>query len=299
MFDYPSMPPKPGPTRVLRFGTAVGLAAAASLACVLPATLRIAGATSEGATRIWVALGGAALVPMVAAVIVLRGAREGLRAFGLQPRPGVDADWGPSSDAAERRAYGIVLWLASLLVLLSVYGSVLRATTHHHALAGVTYAIGALVLAVGSAIGCARIVAILGGASEGLRRGGGVLLAIVTAAALAWVAVRFLRAASADAASAAAAATVVDVLAFTLAAGFAARPAFAGRRALALVGPPVAVTVLVLGAITLRDGPLRAAIDNRAPAFSTVVDWVPAGDTRPAAAAGPRVTPTAPAASAP
>jgi hypothetical protein len=276
MFDYPSMPPKPGPTRVLRLGTAVGLAAAASLACVLPATLRIAGSSSEGATRVWIALGAAALGPMVAAIVVLRGAREGLRAFGLQPRPGTGDDWGPSSEAAERRAYGIVLWLASLLVLLSVYGSVLRATTHHHALAGATYAIGALVLAIGSAIACARIVAILSGASDGVRRVGGAFLAIVTAAALAWVAVRFLRAASADPASAAAAATVVDVLAFTLAAGFAARPSFAGWRAVALIGPPVAATVLVLGAVTGRDIALRTAIENRAPAYSTVVDLVPA-----------------------
>jgi hypothetical protein len=275
MFDYPSMPPKPGPTRVLRLGTAVGLAAAASLACVLPATMRVAAASPEGATRVWIGLGAAALGPMVAAVLVLRGAREGLRAFGLRAPAGPESEWAPSNEAADRRAYGIVLWLASLLVLLSVYGSVLRATTHHHALAGVTYAIGALALAVGSAIGCARIVAILAGASDGVRRAGGAVLAVVTAAALAWVAVRFLRAASVDAASATAAATVVDVLAFSLAAGFAARPSFAGRRALALVGPPVALTILVLGVVSLLSASLRGAIDERAPAFSAVVDLVP------------------------
>jgi hypothetical protein len=276
MFDYPSMPPKPGPTRVLRLGTAVGLGAAASLACALPATMRVAAVSAEGAVRVWVALGAAALAPMVLAVVVLRGAREGLRAFGLSPRPSSDGDWTAPVDTSERRAYGVVLWLTSLLVLLSVYGSVLRATTHHHALAGVTYAIGALVLAFGSAVACARIVAILGGAPEGLRRAGGATLAVLTAAALAWVAVRFLRAASADAASAVAAATVVDVLAFGLAAGFAARPTFAGRRGLALVGPPVAVMLTLLGLMTLRDAPLRSAIDERAPAFSTVVDLVPA-----------------------
>jgi hypothetical protein len=275
MFDYPSMPPKPRPAGILRLGTAVGLGATASLICVLPATLRVAAASPEGAARVWIALGAAALVPMVGAVVVLRGAREGLRAFGLRSQPELDVGGAGSNDAAERRAYGIVLWLASLLVLLSAFGSVLRATTHHHALAGVTYAIGALFLAIGSAIGCARVVAILAAASEGARRAGGALLAVVTAAALAWIAVRFLRAASADAASASAAATVVDVLAFLLAAGFAARPSFSGRRALALVGPPVAVTVLVLGLVTLYDGALRTAIDERAPAFSAIVDSLP------------------------
>jgi hypothetical protein len=276
MFDYPSMPPKPGPARLLRFGTAVGLGAASSLACVLPATTRVAATSAESGVRIWIALGAAALGPMVASVLVLRSAHEGLRAFGLRPRPAADGDWDAAGDPSERRVFGVALWLASLLVLFSFFGSVLRATTHHHALAGVTYAIGALVLAIGSAVACARIMAILDAASESVRRVGSVTLAVVTAAALAWVAVRFLRAASADAPSSAAAATVVDVLAFALAAGFAARPSFAGRRALALVGPPVAVTVAVLGILTLREAPLRAAIDERAPAYSSVVDLVPA-----------------------
>ena len=86
------------------------------------------------APRAWVALAAAALVPMVAAVVVLRGAREGLRAFA-----------GPG---AGLRAFGVGLWIASLIVAFTFFGGVLRAHTHHHGLAGVTFAFGALGLAI-------------------------------------------------------------------------------------------------------------------------------------------------------
>jgi hypothetical protein len=249
--------------RLLRFGSAVGLGAAASLAGALPATFRVAGAVSstEGTTRVWVALAGTALVPMIAAVLLLRGARDGLRAFA---GPGV-----------ELRAFGVGLWLASMFVAFSLYGSVLRATTHHHALAGVTYACGALVIAIGSAIACARVVAILTEASDGGRRWIAGALALVTALSLAWIGLRFVRAVSHDPGSAGAAAVVVDVLALALAAGFAARPSFADWRGLAVMGPPVALTVLALGLISLHDEPLRSAIGELAPAYWPIVGLVP------------------------
>ncbi len=248
---------------LLHFGTAVGLGVAASLMCVLPATWRVgdAVASSEGLPRVWIALAADALAPMVATVLVLRAARDGARAFASGPD-------------GEYRGYGVAFWLASLLVMLSIFGSVLRATTHHHALAGVTYAFGALALSIGWALVCARLVAILRDLSEGPRRVLGGSLAVMTAAGLTWVAVRFLRAASEDPASASAAATVVDVLAFALMAVFAARPSLAVQRAPALVGPPVALAVLALGLSTLHDAPLRAAIGEHAPAFYPVADLV-------------------------
>src|SRR5260370_19944491 len=130
-----SAPPPLGPhdeggSLVLRFGTAVGLAAGAALAPALPATMRISGAlaSGHGLGHVWLALAAATLGPMVAAIVVLRGAREGLRAFG--------------GSGAGLRIYGVGLWLASLLVGLSLFGGILRATTHHHALAGVTFACG-------------------------------------------------------------------------------------------------------------------------------------------------------------
>ncbi|HTB72516.1 MAG TPA: hypothetical protein VK762_04700 [Polyangiaceae bacterium] len=258
----PSSPTEETGSLVLRFGTAVGLAAAAAMAGALPAALRIGAGLGQDATgRVWTCLAAASLVPMVCAVVVLRGAREGLRAFG-----------GPE---AELRAYGVALWASSLFVALALLGSVLRATTHQHALAGVTFAFGATGLAVGLALGCVRVVSILRGASVALRGGLALALAMVVFAALGWIGMRFLYAASHEPASAPAAGMVVDILAFSLAALFAARRSLASRRAVAVVGPPVAVAIAALGFSALGDSTLRAAIDDRAPAFAVVVDPLP------------------------
>lgn len=192
--------------------------------------------------------------------------REGLRAFV-----------GPG---AALRAYGVGLWLASLVVALAVFGSTLRRTTHQHALAGVTFACGAAALALGTAVVCARIVAILRNAAPGTRRALSTALAALVIAGLAWVGLAFLRAVTSDPASVAASGTVVDILAFLLAAllasrvSFASLASFAPRRALALVGPPVAVAVTALGLSVLREAPLRMAVEDRAPAFAPAVAWV-------------------------
>jgi hypothetical protein len=198
---------------------------------------------------------------MVITVVVLRNAREGLRVFG-----------GPG---AELRVYGAVLWAATVFVTLSIFASALRATTHHHALAGVTFAFGAVATAIGAALACVRVVGILESASRGAR--GAILVALGVAVALAvgWVGIRFVRAASRDPLSAAAAGVVVDVLAFGLAALFAARRSFVSRRAMAVVGPPVAVAIAALGVSVLREAPMRAAIDEYAPAFAPITDQIP------------------------
>jgi hypothetical protein len=243
----------------VRFGTAVGLAAVAALACVVPAALRVASsdAGNVGRTHAWIGLAAAALLPMLAAVVVLRGAREGLRAF--------------AGSGAGLRLYGVGLWMAVLLVGLSLFGSVLRATTHHHGLAGVTFAFGALAFALGDALACVRVVTIARGLPERGRRVVLPALAVAVGIVLLAVGVRFLRAASHDAASHAAAGIVVDVLAFALAALFASRQSLALRRSIAVVGPPIAVVVAALGVPMLRDAQLRTAIGERAPAFGAVV----------------------------
>jgi hypothetical protein len=220
-----------------------------------PAAARVSGVlASASGLRIWLGLAAAALGPMVAAIAVLRGAAEGMRAFA-----------GPG---ATLRAFGVGMWLASLLVTLSWFGSLLRATTHHHALAGVTYAFGALALAVGLGLLCARIVAILEGASLAARSLALGALGGAMVVALAWMAVRFGRAASHDAASAAEAATVVDVLIFAVCSFLASRRAWGAPRPLALVGPPLAVVTLAMGISTLQDAGLRQSIAERAPTFA-------------------------------
>ena len=256
----PFAAPPPRPSAVVRFGTAVGVGTAAALLCALPATSRVATAveSTEGLPRVWIALAAAALFPMIAAVVVLRGARE-----GLQPYAGTDLGL---------RAFGAALWAASLLVTFTLFGSVLRATTHQHALAGVTFAFGAAALAVASAVACARIVAILKAAAPPLRRGLGALLALVACAALAFVAARFLGAVARDAQSAVAGSTVVDVLAFTVVALLAAHPSLSLQRPIAFVGAPIAVLIAIMGMVSLQDAPLQVAIDERAPAFAATAD---------------------------
>jgi hypothetical protein len=258
----PRLPEETGSV-VVQFGTAVGLGAAAALATVVPAALRVASSATagEGFVRAWLALASAALLPMIGAVVVLRGARESVRAFA-----------GPD---AGLRAFGLGLWLASLLVGFTLFGRVLRANTHHHGLAGVTFAFGALVFAAGSALVCARIVSLARGAPDFARRGLVLILGVAAVLALGYVGLRFVRGASHDAASYGAAGTVVDVLAFGLAAFFASPRALVSRRAIALVGPPVAVVVVALGVSSLREAPMREAIGERAPAFAPVVDLVP------------------------
>lgn len=245
---------------VVRFGSAVCLGALAALGAVLPAAVRVGPAVSaETSTlRVWLALAAAALVPAILAVVVLRGARVGLRAFA---GPGVGL-----------RIFGVGLWLASLLVMLSLYGRLLRATTHHHGLAGVTFAIGALVFAIVSGLVCARIVAMAREAPAFAR--GGLMLMLGGAAVLAllFIGVRFVHGAAHDAASYGAAGTVVDVLAFGLAALLASNPALVGRRALAILGPPAAVVLVALGLGTLSNSLVREAIGERAPALAPLID---------------------------
>ena len=74
-----------------------------------------------------------------------------------------------------------------------------------------------------------------------------------------------------------AAGTVVDVLAFSLAAFFASHRSLVARRAIALIGPPVAVVVLAVGVATLRAAPVRDAIGESAPAFAPVVEFLSSG----------------------
>src|SRR5580700_10897450 len=207
----PASAPPPPPTSedgasfVVRFGSALGLGAVAALGAVGPATMRVAPAVVDGpgGGSVWLALAAAALLPSVVAVVVLRSARVGLRAFA---GPGVGL-----------RIFGVGLWLASLLVFLSLFGRVLRETTHHHGLAGVTFAMGALAVAAGSALVCGRIVAMAREAPEFGRRGLVLLLGAGALLGLAFIGVHFVRAASHDAASYGAAGTVVDVMAFGLA----------------------------------------------------------------------------------
>jgi hypothetical protein len=240
---------------VARFGTITGVGTVAAMACTLPAAMRLSTVVTGGETpsHVWAALAAAVLLPMLGAVALLGPAREGSRAFG-----------GPG---AAGFAFGASMWLVLLGVGLAVFGRVLRATTHHHALAGVTFALCGLGLACGLAALCARLVGLLKVAPPTLRRALTLAVSALLGLAVVWLAFVCARASSLDPVSDAQVGTVVDTLAFLLAAAYAARRAFVVRRALAVVGPPAVVVILAVGVPVLRYEPFREVLRARAPAF--------------------------------
>jgi hypothetical protein len=263
----PSVPPPAPPTppspdegatedssRLVRVGSGIGAAVIATAIAVLPATLRLSGNADASTLQIWTALIALEMIPMVVAVLVLRQARVGLRAFA-----------GPDASV---KAVGVVAWLLLLFAVLVPFGATLRATTHHHALAGVTYALGAVVVALGLAVVCARVTRIVSGFEAPGRRAaaifgvGTIILAVVVAA---------FRLSRSPAASAPLGAALVDVLAFALAALFASRAAFADRPRLAVVGPPTAAILVVIGVSALRGATgISGALADHAPAFDPI-----------------------------
>ena len=218
--------PTPAPpvgSRVTRFGRAVGAALVASVLCTGPAAHRIGQATDAGGA--WPALVAVTLLPMVVAVLTLRQARVGLRAF--------------AGSGAERRSFSLVLWSAGFLFATVALGAILRDKTHHHALAGATFALGSAAVGVALVPACRRLSSVLAGWTEERRTVRLVLMGLALllgALAAVFVLSRLLPAGGPF--SRAASASVIDVLAFAMAALLASRPEFSERRVLALFGPP-------------------------------------------------------------
>ncbi|MGH7285145.1 MAG: hypothetical protein ACRELY_26785 [Polyangiaceae bacterium] len=254
-------------SRVLRFGSLVGVALVAAFVASAPAALR-----TWDTSGAWLALAALDFVPIFFAVIVFRHARVGLRVFA-----------GP--DAAER-SLAIAVWLVLAVVSFSLLGAVLRATTHHHPLAGVTFAIvacaGALLLMPMSR----RIVEI---ALGWLRRGARARLAlafVILGTIVGLLVLRLLHALPVESAlSPTASEIVVDAFAFALVAFLASNPAiqdtrkparyFSPQKTLALIGPPAAVVLLATSLLRLESSSaLTAAIVDRDPVFSPLVELV-------------------------
>jgi hypothetical protein len=166
----------------------------------------------------------------------------------------------------------LVAWIGSTFVVLAFFGAILRSRTHHHALAGVTFAITALFLSLVLALIWKRFAALTRRTPRLRAITVAVSIGLMMAIALAqhgWIRER------APALLTAEGAKLVDVLAFALGALVASGRRFVNRRALALVGPPLAAIVLVLGASSLRACPsLRETLYGRAPAASWIVGLV-------------------------
>jgi hypothetical protein len=160
-----------------------------------------------------------------------------------------------------------MLWWAVLeLGVLSVFGSVLRAKTHQHALAGVTFAILALVSGLVVALLASRGVGML------LRMPpSGHRVALIVAASAAFIVVALVGIRTSRAIGLHTAAAMVDGLALVVSAAIASSRAMSRWRPLAVAGVPIAVAILLLGFACVRGEPdLQSLLVEGAP----VQAWV-------------------------
>lgn len=219
---------------LLRFGTTVGVAFVVAVVGTAPSALRVAKAMPDkGLFAVWAVLGAAALFPAAFLVSLFRGARRGARSF-LRDRALVHG--------TRVFAFGA---LAPPFVV--VFGTVLRAKTHHHALAGVTFAIAAAIVLAGIFAFASRLSVIVEARGERAVKAGFGVAFVAFLLSLAWVGLKASRAGGP------AVGAFLDVLAILLASGFGSRRSFADAKALAFVGPPLAAAMLALGITTARE----------------------------------------------
>ncbi len=253
-----STPPAPFPARVGSFHGAANLAA---LLGSVPAATRVAH-DGGGALRAWIGVSGCALGPMIAVVAFGRTAREGARSI--------------AGDEAPLVTWAIATWAIATFLALAAYGALLRATTHHHGLAGVTFAIGGLAVGAVLALVVRRLTQMARDADPWGRTGLVVCVMGALLCALFTVIVRVARSAGGEVPPA----TLVDVLAFLVAGGALSRRTFARVTWLTIVGLPLALgTVALGGALLSREPALVDAIRTHAPLFGRIA-------TRMAALAG-------------
>ncbi len=240
----------------MRFGAAVSAVVLSSVVATMPAAMRIGPLVdgSCGVASVWLALVALAFTPLALVTVTLRHALAALRLFD------------PRSVATAIAA--VLVWGTATFVALALLGAVLRATTHHHGLAGVTFAMGGLAIAAILAVLSTRFVVWARAAAAPLRWLAVAAVSLAMGVALAFFS-RILGHSDAGARLA------VDLVAFAFAAAFGAG-AFPHRSRpfapLALAGPPVAAVVLFIGLGALRSSaPLRAAVREQAPILAGVL----------------------------
>ncbi|MFO0675043.1 MAG: hypothetical protein U0169_00785 [Polyangiaceae bacterium] len=247
---------------VVRFGTAIAMAVVAAVLATGPAVLRIAHDPSSELSnlRAWCALAALAFVPMLFGVLVLRGARVGIRAF--------------TGRGATGRGVIALATVSAVFVTQLLFASLLRTHTHHHALAGATFAIVALGSSVVLGVFVSRAYRLASSAGGSVRS---VLLAAfgVAAACLFVVAIALVaRSLRADVRAPSPLGTfIVDALAFGIACVFASRPSASKSTPLAFAGPPLVALAFVAGMTGIRTSPnLRSLIRLRAPSYAMGLD---------------------------
>jgi hypothetical protein len=250
----PPQPESPPASLLARLGSLLGAGTLAAVLGSIPATARVAH-DAGGPLRAWVALSACALVPLVGAVAFARTAREGARAV--------------AQDDAPLIPWAIATWAMTTFLALAAYGALLRATTHHHGLAGVTFALGGLAIGGALALVVRRIMHLARAADPFARSALVSIIIAVLVCTIFVVVVRVARAGAAEVPSA----SLVDAVAFVIAAGALSRQTFARITSLAVVGFPLALGVLGLGWELLSHDPgLLDAIRAHAPLFARIAE---------------------------
>jgi hypothetical protein len=134
-------------SRPLLIGSAVLVTTpAAALAASVPAAVRLA-SEQAGFFECWFATAGL-LCPLFAlSIAAARGARRAART--MAPSLGVPF------------LVGVLIWALAAMPVTAVLGAVLKANTHHRALAGATFAALALVVHLGAALVAWRITVLV------------------------------------------------------------------------------------------------------------------------------------------
>ncbi len=241
-------------------GEAAWLPAGSALLCAcvwagfsaLPASIRVATDGDVGVLTAWSFCAAIVVVPMLVAIAVLRGAHGGMCAFG--------------GDGWQSRAIALSAWVVAMAGTLARLGAIMRAKTHHHALAGATFALVALGLGVAVALLCVRLSALL---TTRTRR-------LVALACVAFAGLLVARELSAGLGSSdpLTRAWLIDLAAFGLSALFGAlTPPL--RSWPARLGPIALVVFIALGVHALGASELAPRLTEHAPLFASARAMLP------------------------
>lgn len=235
----------------------VGFIATGGLCAAVVASLPVAFRTgSEGTLGLvlerWLALSAVTVPIAVATVAIVQRARIGLRMVVGQRRAPL--------------ALGVLWWALIQMGLLSVFAAVLRKTTHHHALAGVTFALFAVVTGVVVALFAARSTSLLSRGGETAQKLGLRLAAGCACLVVLLVGLRTSRAEGLHTTAA-----IADGFAFIVTTMFASSGWIRRFKRMPVVGLPLVGMVIVIGLITLRFDPdVQKSLEETAPMYMLV-----------------------------
>lgn len=244
-----------GTSLVLRIGIVIAGGVLSAVIGSMPAALRLGGEGSLGTllTR-WVVLSALCLPMAVIAVAVLKRARVGLREL--------------LGERAQLLVIGVLWWSVIMLGLLAVVGAVLKKMTHHHALAGVTFAFFAVVSGIVVGLLARRTTAMLGRGGTKLQKVGLTIVGSCAVVVLGLVLVRTGKSPDLHAA-----AGMIDAISLSIVALMTSSRAFTKLRPLAVVGLPAAILILVVGLTLLRFDPkLHPLLGVGAPLHALILD---------------------------